>query len=98
MYAILQTLALVLDLYKWVLIVMIIMSWLFAFNVINSRNQFVSMIWQVVNALTEPVLAPLRRVIPPMGGIDLSPIIVFIAIFFLQSFVSVDLPRMLGLY
>lgn len=97
MFAILQTIALVLELYKWVLIIMIIMSWLFAFNVINSRNQFVAMVWQAVTALTEPVLAPLRRVIPPMGGIDLSPIIVFIAIFFLQNFIAYDLPRMLGM-
>lgn len=98
MYAIISTVAMILELYKWVFIIMIIMSWLFSFNVINSSNQLVSTIWRIVNALTEPVLAPIRKIMPNMGGLDLSPIIVFIGIFFLQSFVTRDLPRMLGLY
>jgi len=98
MYAIISTVAMILELYKWVFIIMIIMSWLFSFNVINSNNQLVSTIWRIVSALTEPVLAPIRKIMPNMGGLDLSPIIVFIGIFFLQSFVTRDLPRMIGLY
>ncbi|HEY8595871.1 MAG TPA: YggT family protein [Devosiaceae bacterium] len=98
MYAILSTISLVLDLYKWVLIAMIIMSWLFAFNVINSRNQFVASLWRVLDALTEPVLRPIRRMLPAMGGLDLSPIIVFFIIYFVQIFITRDLPRMLNLY
>lgn len=98
MIALLSTIVMILELYKWVLIIMIIMSWLFTFNIINGSNQFVAMVWRVIDALTEPVLRPIRRILPNMGGIDLSPIIVFIAIFFLQSFIRQDLPRILGLY
>ena len=98
MIAILQTLSVILDLLKWVFIIVIIMSWLISFNVINTRNQFVNSVWRVLNQITEPILRPIRRVIPPMGGLDLSPIIVFIVIFFLQSFIANDLPRMLHLY
>jgi YggT family protein len=67
---------------------MIIMSWLISFNVINTRNQFVAGVWRVVNAITEPILRPIRRIIPPMGGLDLSPIVVFVIIFFLQNWIS----------
>jgi len=98
MIAILQTLSIILNLVWWVFLIMIIMSWLIAFNVINTRNAFVDTVWRAVNSITEPILRPIRRVIPPMGGMDLSPIIVFIIIFFLQSFIANDLPRMLRLY
>jgi YggT family protein len=57
----------------------------------------VAQLWRIINAITEPILRPIRRIIPPMGGLDLSPIVVFIIIFFLQSFIGRDLPRMLGL-
>jgi YggT family protein len=96
MYALLATLSMILTLVWWVFLIMIIMSWLINFNVINTRNQFVAAVWRIVNAITEPILRPIRRVIPPMGGLDLSPIVVFIIIFFLQSFIARDLPRMLG--
>jgi YggT family protein len=91
MIALLQTLSMVLTLVWWVFLIMI-------FNVINTRNQFVAGLWQVVNAITEPILRPIRRLIPPVNGFDLSPIIVFIIIFFLQSFIANDLPRLLRLY
>jgi len=97
MIAVLLTINMVLDLFKWLLIIMIIMSWLFTFNIINGSNQVVATIWRVVNAITEPVLAPIRRILPAMGGIDLSPIVVFFGIFFLQIFITRDLPGMLGL-
>ena len=98
MIALLQTLAMLLNLVWWVFLIMIIMSWLISFNVINTRNQFVAGVWRVLNQITEPILRPIRRVIPPMGGLDLSPIIVFVIIFFLQSFIANDLPRLLRLY
>lgn len=96
MYALLATLSMILTLVWWVFLIMIIMSWLINFNVINTRNQFVATVWRIVNAITDPILRPIRRVIPPMGGLDLSPIVVFIIIFFLQNFIARDLPRMLG--
>ena len=98
MRALLDVIMLVLNLYWYVVLAMIIMSWLISFNVINTRNQFVAGLWRVLNQVTEPILRPIRRVIPPMGGLDLSPIVVFVIIFFLQSFIANDLPRLLRLY
>jgi YggT family protein len=98
MIALLQTLSMILTLVWWVFLIMIIMSWLISFNVINTRNQFVATVWRVINQVTEPILRPIRRVVPPIGGLDLSPIIVFVILFFLQSFIANDLPRLLRLY
>ena len=98
MIALLQTISMLLNLVWWVFLIMIIFSWLISFNVINTRNQFVASVWRILNQVTEPILRPIRRVIPPVGGLDLSPIIVFVIIFFLQSFIANDLPRLLGLY
>ena len=85
MRALLDVLLMVLSLYTWVMIAMIIMSWLIAFNVVNTRNQFVNSVWRVLNALTEPVLRPIRRVLPNFSGLDISPIILFLVIFFVQQ-------------
>ena len=74
----------VLEIYKWMLIAAVIVSWLTAFNVINVHNNFVRSLLRVLLALTEPVLAPIRRMLPSMGGLDLSPIVVFVLIWFLQ--------------
>jgi YggT family protein len=98
MIALLQTISMLLNLVWWVFLIMIIMSWLISFNVINTRNQFVASVWRILNQVTEPILRPIRRIIPPVGGLDLSPIIVFVIIFFLQSFIANDLPRLMGLY
>lgn len=57
-----------------------ILSWLFAFDVINYRNRFVYQVATVLDRITSPILAPLRRVIPPLGGIDLTPIIALLVI------------------
>jgi len=84
MRAVLDIILILLDLYWWVAIIMIVMSWLFTFNVINASNQFVAAVWRIVNALTEPVLGPIRRFLPNIGGIDLSPIALFIIIIFIK--------------
>jgi YggT family protein len=68
-----------------VLIGSAIFSWLYAFNVINSSNQFVNAIGSFLYNVTEPVLRPIRRIMPDLGGIDISPIIVLLIIFFLRS-------------
>ncbi|MDE1156808.1 MAG: YggT family protein [Neorhizobium sp.] len=86
MLALFQTIDLALNLYTWVLIASAIFSWLYAFNVINSRNQFVDAISRFLYNVTEPVLRPLRKVLPNLGGIDISPVIVLLIIFFLRSF------------
>lgn len=87
-FAILQTLNFILNIVWWIFLIMIIMSWLISFNVINTRNQFVNSVWRVLNQITEPILKPIRRVIPPVGGLDLSPLIVFVIIFFLQNLIA----------
>ena len=74
----------VLEIYKWIVIAAVIVSWLTAFNVINQHNQFVRTLLRILIALTEPVFRPIRKVIPAIGGLDLSPIIVFVIIWFLQ--------------
>ena len=85
MLALFQTIDLALNLYTWVLIGSAIFSWLYAFNVINSRNQFVNAIGSFLFNVTEPVLRPIRRVLPNLGGIDISPIIVLLIIFFIRN-------------
>jgi YggT family protein len=74
----------VLEIYKWVVIAAVIVSWLTAFNVINQYNNFVRGLLRFLYALTEPVFRPIRKIIPPIGGFDLSPIVVFVIIWFLQ--------------
>ncbi|ODT72667.1 MAG: hypothetical protein ABS75_02330 [Pelagibacterium sp. SCN 63-23] len=88
MRAVLDIILILLQLYWWVLLIMIIMSWLISFNVINTRNQFVAAVWRVVNQLTEPVLNPIRRFMPNMSGLDLSPLVAFLLIFFIQSIID----------
>ena len=87
MKAVLDVIMVILQLYWWVLLIMIIMSWLISFNVINTRNQFVEAVWRVVNQLTEPLLNPIRRVMPNFSGLDISPIILFLIIFFIERII-----------
>jgi YggT family protein len=75
---------LLLDLYWWVVIIAVIVSWLIAFNVINTYNNFVRSLLRGLEALTEPVFRRVRKVVPPMGGLDLSPLVVLVVIWFLQ--------------
>jgi YggT family protein len=72
------------QLYIIVIFVTVIMSWLVAFNVINRHNQFVDAVWRTCVALTEPALRPIRRMLPNLGGIDISPIILLIAVYAIQ--------------
>jgi len=84
MRAILDVILLALQLYTWIIIASAILSWLIAFNVINMRNDFVRTIWNSLEALTEPALRPIRKVLPNLGGIDVSPIILLLIIFFIE--------------
>ena len=87
MLALIQTLVLALDIYWWLIIASAIFSWLYAFNVVNSRNQFVGTIGNMLYRLTEPALRPIRRFMPDLGGIDISPIILLLIIFFIRQFI-----------
>ncbi|RAI45310.1 YggT family protein [Rhodoplanes roseus] len=84
-----------LTLYVYILIASAVLSWLIAFNVVNTRNQAVSMIGEFLYRITEPVLRPIRRVMPDLGGIDISPVIVILVIFFIQSVILPNLARAL---
>ncbi|WP_293676832.1 YggT family protein [uncultured Phenylobacterium sp.] len=64
----------------WAIIISAVMSWLVAFNVINLRNQFVYNVVRTLEAVTNPVLAPFRRFIPSLGGVDISPIIAILVL------------------
>ena len=83
-----DVLLIVLSLYTYVIIAAVIASWLVAFGVINTHNQFARIVLQALHALTEPVFAPIRRIIPPIGGLDLSPLIALLLIIFLQSWIG----------
>jgi YggT family protein len=83
----------VLTLYVYVLLAAVILSWLIAFNVVNTRNQFVGMLTEFLFRITEPVLRPIRNLMPNLGGIDISPIIVVLIIIFIQSVIFPSLIR-----
>ena len=74
--------------YGWIVVLAVITSWLIAFNVINTHNNFVRSALRVLWALTEPVFRPIRKIIPSIGGIDFSPLVVFVIVWFLQKSVE----------
>ena len=85
MRALLDVIMIVLDLYIWLLIAAAVLSWLIAFNVVNVRNQFVGMIADFLYRITEPVLKPIRSMMPNLGGLDISPVILILLIYFIQN-------------
>jgi YggT family protein len=90
MRALLEVILLALNIYVWLLIASAILSWLVAFNVVNTRNQFVASVGEFLYRITEPALRPIRSVLPNLGGIDISPVILILIIWFIQ--------RVIGLY
>jgi YggT family protein len=87
MIPLLQFLIYVLHLYSYVVIAAVVLSWLIGFNIINPYNDFVRTLWKAIQAMTEPLLRPIRRLMPDLGGLDISPIILLLAIYFVQSVV-----------
>jgi YggT family protein len=85
MRAFLDVILLALQIYVWLLIAAAVLSWLVAFNVVNTRNQLVAMIGDFLFRITEPALRPIRAIMPNLGGIDISPVILILLIFFIQS-------------
>ncbi|HSI41501.1 MAG TPA: YggT family protein [Xanthobacteraceae bacterium] len=74
-------------LYVWILIASAVLSWLVAFNVVNAQNSIVRNIGEFLWRVTEPVLAPIRRVLPNLGGIDISPVLLIIGLYFIRNLV-----------
>ncbi len=77
----------VIDLYIWVIIISAVLSWLVAFNVINTQNRFVYTVVDILWRLTEPVLRPIRSVLPNLGGIDISPVILILLLLFIRDLI-----------
>ncbi len=88
MRAILDIILIAMDLYVWLLIASAILSWLIAFNVVNTRNQFVSNVAEFLYRITEPVLRPIRSFLPNLGGLDISPVILILLIMLIQRVIS----------
>jgi YggT family protein len=82
---VLNLISAVIEIYIWLLIGSAVLSWLVAFNVVNTRNQFVVTAIDVLYRLTEPVLAPLRRILPNFGGLDISPVVVILILIFVRQ-------------
>ncbi|MEN3792218.1 YggT family protein [Fulvimarina sp. MAC3] len=91
MLAVLSVVMLALNIYWWIIIASAILSWLFAFNIVNSGNQFVDSIATFLYKATEPLYRRIRSVLPDLGGIDLSPLVALLGIFFLQQVIIIYL-------
>src|SRR5919204_5884435 len=77
----------IITLYIWLLIAAAVLSWLIAFNVVNTRNQIVASVGDFLYRITEPALRPIRSLLPNLGGIDISPVILILALLFLRNFI-----------
>jgi YggT family protein len=92
-FAIVQIISILLNVLWWIIIVQAIMSWLIAFNVINTNNDFVRSIWIALDRLTEPLYRPIRKIMPDLGALDLSPMVVLLAIIIMQQAIMPQLYR-----
>lgn len=97
MIALLNLIASAITIYVWIIVIGVVLSWLVAFNVINTHNRFVYTVVDTINRLTEPALRPIRNILPNLGGIDISPVILILLLFFLRNLIVYDLPIWLGL-
>lgn len=93
MYALFQLIDTVISIYTWVVFAYVITSWLIQFNVVNTRNRVVFHVADILNRLTEPALRPIRKLIPAIGGMDLSPVVLFLVLIFIRNLIVVDLAR-----
>ena len=84
----LQLVVMILDLYIWIIIIGVILSWLVAFNVVNTQNRFVYTVGDMIHRLTEPVQGRIRRFIPNLGGLDISPLLLIFGLIFLKGVVT----------
>lgn len=80
MNLVIDILRILLDVVWWIIVVQAILSWLIAFNVINTHNDFVAQIWGALDRMTQPIYRPIRRIMPDFGGLDLSPLVVLVAL------------------
>lgn len=95
MTSLLYLISTIINIFIWLLIANAILSWLIAFNVVNTNNQFVSTVGNFLYRITEPLLRPIRSVIPTMGGLDISPVILILLLIFLQNLMFEYAPAMM---
>ncbi|MGQ0662311.1 MAG: YggT family protein [Pseudomonadota bacterium] len=88
MLSLISLLDTVISLYIWVLIASAVLSWLLAFNVLNTRNRFVYMLGDFLYRLTEPALRPIRRYVPLLGGVDISPVVLILLLIFVRNLIT----------
>jgi len=93
MYAILNLFNTVITIYIWLLIASAVLSWLIAFNVIDTGNRFVYQIRDFLYRITDPLLRPIRNLLPDLGGIDISPIVLILALYFIRDLAFETLMR-----
>jgi YggT family protein len=93
MFELLRFISYLLQLYIYILIASAVLSWLIAFHVVNARNQFVFMVADFLYRITEPALRPIRKLLPNLGGIDISPMILILIILFIQEVVLPNIAR-----
>jgi len=86
-----------LSIYFWIVIAQVILSWLVAFNVVNLHNPVVNTIGRFLHQATEPVMRPIRNILPALGGIDLSPMVVLLGIYFLRILIITNWPATVGM-
>jgi YggT family protein len=84
MHPILYLINIVVEIVVWIVIASAIMSWLVAFGVVNMRNQFIRMVAETLYRLTEPMLRPIRRMLPNLGGVDISPVVLLVGLYVLR--------------
>ncbi len=85
MVSVVTLISMIIQIFIWLLIANAVLSWLVAFNVVNTRNQFVATVGTFLYKITEPLLRPLRNVIPNFGGLDISPIVLILLLIFVQN-------------
>ena len=90
-YTIGKILILMLDIFFWIIVAQVVMSWLIAFNVVNIQNEKARKAVMLLQKITDPVYKPLRKIIPAIGGIDISPIIIIFAISILKNLIATNL-------
>jgi YggT family protein len=95
MIELLSFISYIITLYIYIIFAGVVMSWLIAFNVVNPRNRFVAMVAEFLFRVTEPVLRPIRNRLPDLGGIDLSPLVVILVIFFIQAVIIPNIAKAL---
>lgn len=96
MDSLIQFICMVIQFYIWIVIISAILSWLIAFNVVNTHNRFVYTVGDALYRLTDPALRPIRNFMPNLGGIDISPVVLIFGLIFICNVVLMDwLPRLL---